>query len=214
MIHVADETLFMGLEQTIQAWARSLEVSGREPEGHTYRVADLTLRFARKLGIPDEETLHMVRGALLHDVGKLAIPESILLKPGKLDPAERVLVEQHPFYAKSLLQAIEVLANAIDIPLKHHERWDGRGYPSGLQGESIPIAARMFAIIDVWDSLLHDQPYRSAWLREDVVEHMLDGAGTQFDPNLVGSFLVLVEDVPSRGGVAELDVPLSMLLRA
>jgi putative nucleotidyltransferase with HDIG domain len=212
MIQVADETLFMGLEQTIQAWARSLELSGREAQGHTYRVAELTLRLARKLGTPDEVVLHMVRGALLHDIGQLAVPESVLLKPGKLEPAERALVEQHPIVARSMLQSIDVLHPAIDIPYAHHERWDGKGYPRGLRGTDIPVAARIFAVVDVWDALSHDQPYRSAWAREDILAHLREGAGTQFDPDIVDSFLVLVEE-PKGLEVLVKNEPLTFLLR-
>lgn len=211
MIEVADETLFMGLEQSLQAWAQSLELNGREPEGHTYRVAELTLRFARRMGIPDPEIVHMVRGALLHDVGKLAIPESILLKPGKLDPVERALVEQHPNAARQILQKVDILGPALYIPLNHHERWDGKGYPRGLTGTAIPLAARIFAIIDVWDSLSHDQAYRQAWEREDIVAHIVEGAGTQFDPELVPAFLTMMEGPTVH--IAANDQPLSFLLR-
>ncbi len=212
MIEDSDAMLFMGLKQTVQAWARSLEVNGREPEGHTYRVAELTLRLARKLGVPDSEIVHMVRGALLHDVGKLAVPESVLLKPGKLESAERALMELHPAAAKSLLNPIEILRPAIDIPFSHHERWDGKGYPRGLAGNDIPLGARLFAVIDVWDSLSQDQPYRAAWAREDIIAHIREGAGTQFDPSIVGPFLKLIDE-PMNLMVAVDSDPLTFLLR-
>lgn len=214
MVNVADETLYLGLEQLIQAWARSLEIGGREPEGHTYRVAELTMRFARKLGIPDSEIVHMVRGALLHDLGKIAVPDQLLMKPGKLDPAERALVEQHPLVAKSMLQTVEILRDAIDIPYCHHERWDGKGYPRGLRNEQIPLAARIFALVDVYDSLSHDQAYRAAWTQEEVVSHIRENSGKHFDPKLVEPFLMLVEGAVDEAVIEPSAKPVAMLLRA
>lgn len=210
MIDVAPETLYLGLEQAIQAWARSLEVGGLEPEGHTYRVAELTLRLARKIGLADADIVHMVRGALLHDVGKIAVPDQLLLKPGKLDPAERALVEQHPSVAKSLLQDVEILRPAIEIPYCHHERWDGKGYPRGLRSEQIPLAARLFAIVDVWDSLSSDQPYRAAWGKDEIVEHMRESSGKHFDPKLVDPFLVMMEEPTDQAGVNPSGRPIAM----
>lgn len=214
MIDVESESLFLGLEQTIQAWARSLEVGGLEPEGHTYRVAELTLRLARKLGVPDAQIVHMVRGALLHDIGKMAVPDQLLLKPGKLDPAERALIEQHPNIARSILQDVEILREALDIPYAHHERWDGKGYPRGLRAEQIPLAARLFAVIDVYDSLAHDQPYRLAWGNEEILEHMRENAGKHFDPTMVEPFLALVQEPVAGAFVQDQAKPLGMLLRA
>lgn len=214
MIDVESESLFLGLEQTIQAWARSLEVGGLEPEGHTYRVAELTLRLARKLGVPDAQIVHMVRGALLHDIGKMAVPDQLLLKPGKLDPAERALIEQHPNIARSILQDVEILREALDIPYAHHERWDGKGYPRGLRAEQIPLAARLFAVIDVYDSLAHDQPYRLAWGNEEILEHMRENAGKHFDPTMVEPFLALVQEPAAGAFVQDQAKPLGMLLRA
>lgn len=214
MIDVESESLFLGLEQTIQAWARSLEVGGLEPEGHTYRVAELTLRLARKLGVPDAQIVHMVRGALLHDIGKMAVPDQLLLKPGKLDPAERALIEQHPNIARSLLQEVEILREALDIPYAHHERWDGKGYPRGLRAEQIPLAARLFAVIDVYDSLAHDQPYRLAWGSEEILEHMRENAGKHFDPTMVEPFLALVQEPAAAAFVQDQARPLGLLLRA
>lgn len=214
MIDIAAETLYLGLEQTIQAWARSLEVGGLEPEGHTYRVAELTLRLARKMGIPDSEIVHMVRGALLHDIGKIAVPDQLLLKPGKLDPAERALIEQHPNIARSLLQGVEILREALDIPYAHHERWDGKGYPRGLRGEQIPLAARIFAVVDVYDSLAHDQAYRLAWTQDDIIDHMRENAAKHFDASMVEPFLVLVQEPAEKALAHDSKQPLTMLLRA
>lgn len=188
------EQLFVGLEQTIQAWSRSLEIAGREPEGHPYRVAELTLRLARKLGYPEDDLGDLVHGALLHDVGMLGVPESILRKPGRLDETERALVEQHPTFARLLLEPVDILRTALDIPLHHHERWDGLGYPNRLSGEQIPLPARLFMIADVWDALLSDQPYRAAWDPAVAREHLAENKGRHFDPELVDAFIVMVSD--------------------
>lgn len=201
------EQLFVGLEQTIQAWSRSLEVAGREPEGHPYRVAELTLRLARKVGYPEDRLGDLVHGSLLHDVGMLGVPESILRKPGKLDPAERVLVEQHPAFARLILEPVEMLQPALDVPLYHHERWDGLGYPNGLRGEQIPFAARIFMIADVWDALVTDQPYRAAWEPAVAREHLVENKGRHFDPELVDAFLMLISDPKELSLVREDMVP-------
>lgn len=214
MVDVECESLYMGLEQTIQAWARSLEVGGLEPEGHTYRVAELTLRLARKVGIPDPQIVPMVRGALLHDIGKVGVPNQLLLKPGKLDPAERALVEQHPNIARSLLQQVDFLKDAVDIPYAHHERWDGKGYPRGLRSEQIPLAARLFAVIDVYDSLAHDQAYRPAWEKKEISAHLRENSGRHFDPNFVEPLLGLVEEPVELAFANEDKRPLGLLLRS
>lgn len=190
-----EESLWLGLDQCLQGWSRSLELSGKEPAGHGYRVAEMSMLFAKKLGLSQDEIVDIVRGALLHDIGKLAISDDILQKSGPLSPTERALVEQHPTLAKNLIEPIAILRSAIDIPYCHHERWDGRGYPRGLAGTDIPIAARLFAIVDVWDVLSYDQPYRSAWQSAEVLEHLAAGSGTHFDPELVEQFLVLVSDI-------------------
>lgn len=197
----------MGLDQSLQGWSRSLELSGKEPEGHGYRVAEMSMIFAKKLGLSCDKIVDIVRGALLHDIGKLAISDEILHKTGALTASERALVEQHPTLAKNLLEPIEILRSAIDIPYCHHERWDGRGYPRGLAGEEIPLAARLFAIVDVWDVLSYDQPYRDAWPSEQVLEHIAAGAGTHFDPELVEQFLVLVADLDPKTVAIATDEP-------
>lgn len=192
--------MFVGLEQTVQAWARSLELAQREPEGHPYRVAEMSLRLARKLGYPEAKLGDLVHGALLHDVGMLGVPESILQKPGRLEEDERALMQQHPTFARLILEPVEMLRGALEIPLHHHERWDGRGYPHGIAGDQIPLAARIFAIVDVWDSLMTDQPYRPAWEPSVVIEHLQDNRGKHFDAELVDAFLVLLAE-PTVVGV-------------
>jgi len=202
-----EERLWMGLDQSLQGWSRSLELGGKEPEGHGYRVAEMSMLFAKKLGLPSEQIVDIVRGALLHDIGKLAIPDEILHKNGPLTPAERALVEQHPTLAKNLLEPIEILQSATDIPYCHHERWDGKGYPRGLKGQEIPLAARVFAIVDVWDVLSYDQPYREAWPADQVLEHITAGKGTHFDPDLVDPFLMLVADIDPKAVAIAADDP-------
>ena len=155
--------LVLAYDATIEGWSRALDLRDRETEGHTERVVDLTLRLARAMGMADTELVHIRRGALLHDIGKMGVPDSILLKPGALTDEEWVTMHRHPLLAYNLLNAISYLRPAIDIPYCHHEKWDGSGYPRGLRGEQIPLPARLFAIVDVWDALRSDRPYRKAW---------------------------------------------------
>ncbi|NJN44346.1 MAG: HD domain-containing protein [Anaerolineae bacterium] len=152
---------------TLEGWARALELRDQETEGHTRRVTELTVRLAKAMGYEGEELNHVRRGALLHDIGKMGIPDRILLKPGKLDDHEQETMQKHPVYAFEMLQPIEKLRPALDIPHRHHEKWDGTGYPDGLQGRDIPLAARIFAIVDVWDALRSDRPYRKSWPAEE-----------------------------------------------
>ncbi len=184
--------LSLAYDTTLEGWSRALELRDKETEGHTRRVADLTVRLARAMGVGEDEAIHVRRGALLHDIGKVAIPDHILLKPGPLDDDEWTIMRRHPEYARTLLAPIEFLRPALAIPYGHHERWDGRGYPRGLAGEGIPLAARIFAVIDSWDALSHDRPYREAWPRDRILEHLQSQAGTQFDPEVVDAFLELI----------------------
>jgi PAS domain S-box-containing protein len=181
--------LSLAYEATLEGWARALELRDFETKGHSQRVTELTLKLARALGVEDQELTHIYRGALLHDIGKIAIPDSILLKPGRLTPEERVIMRQHPFYAYELLSPITYLGPALDIPFCHHERWDGRGYPRGLKGEDIPLAARIFAVVDVWDALGSDRPYRRAWSPDKIRAYLHEQAGLQFDPQVVEVFV-------------------------
>jgi HD-GYP domain-containing protein (c-di-GMP phosphodiesterase class II) len=185
--------LMMAYEETIEGWANALELRDQETEGHSRRVVDWTLKMARAMGIPDEEIVHVRRGAILHDIGKMGIPDSILLKNGPLNPEEWVKMRQHPVYAYGLLSAIPFLRPALDIPYRHHEHWDGGGYPEGLKGYAIPLSARIFAVIDVWDALRNDRPYHARWPEDEVREYLRQQAGKLFDPQVVEMFLRLLE---------------------
>ncbi len=178
-------------DATIAGWSQALDLRDHETEGHSLRVAELTVRLARLLGIGEAEIMHIRRGALLHDIGKLGIPDSILHKPGPLSDEEWKIMRMHPVYAHEWLSPIEFLRPALDIPHYHHERWDGSGYPSGLKGEEIPLAARIFSVIDVWDALRSDRPYRDAWPIEKVQAHIRDLRGKHFDPQVVEAFFTI-----------------------
>jgi putative nucleotidyltransferase with HDIG domain len=181
--------LAVAYETTLEGWARTLELRDRETQGHSQRVLDLTLRLARKLGFTDEELVHVQRGALLHDIGKMGVPDHILLKEGTLTEAEWEIMRKHPIYAYEMLSTIPFLRKALDIPYCHHEKWDGSGYPRGLKGEEIPLSARIFAIVDVWDALLSDRPYRKAWTEEKTLEYIKAESGSHFDPMVVDAFM-------------------------
>lgn len=184
--------LALAYDATLEGWARALELRDSETEGHSRRVAAITDQVALALGVPDEARVHIHRGALLHDIGKMAVPDGILLKPGSLNEDEWKILRQHPAHAVELLSPIEYLAPALDIPAYHHERWDGTGYPHGLAGEAIPLAARIFAVADVWDALVHSRPYRKAWSVTEVTRHLDSLAGAHLDPDIVEVFLKLV----------------------
>jgi putative nucleotidyltransferase with HDIG domain len=180
--------LTVAYNETIEGWAKALELRDQETEGHSKRVTDLTMRFAYELGINDKSLGNIMRGALLHDIGKMGIPDAILNKPGKLTEEEWVIVRKHPQDAYDMLSSIKYLKPALDIPYCHHERWDGTGYPRGLKGEEIPLAARIFTVVDVWDALTSDRPYRKAWPHTEAKEYMLSQAGKHFDPQIVEIF--------------------------
>lgn len=201
-IAIENTELFESLEQsnleltyaydaTIEGWSRALDLRDRETEGHTRRVAKITLDLARAIGVEKESLLHIRRGALLHDIGKMGIPDYILLKEGPLDESEWEIMRKHPLFAFEMLSPIKYLTPALDIPYYHHEKWDGTGYPHGLAGEKIPIAARIFAIADVWDALLSDRPYRKAWSKEETLAYILENSGAHFDPQIVEVFTTL-----------------------
>ena len=181
----------LAYEKTLEGWGRALEYRDMETKGHSQRVVDWTMQIAKSMGIRDAELTHIRRGALLHDIGKMGIPDSILQKPGPLSEDEWVIMRQHPTFAYEMLLPIDHLLPALDIPYYHHERWDGTGYPHGLKGAAIPLAARIFAIVDVWDALSSDRPYREAWPREKIISHIREQSGKHFDPQVVEVFLDL-----------------------
>jgi HD-GYP domain-containing protein (c-di-GMP phosphodiesterase class II) len=181
--------LVIAYDSTIESWGKALNLRDEETEDHTQRVTEMTLRILRIYGMDEKELVHVRRGALLHDIGKMGVPDSILLKKGELTPEETKIMQQHPLNAFDILMPIVYLRPALDIPYCHHERWDGTGYPRGLKGEKIPLAARVFALADTWDALISARRYREAWPREKVVEYIRSRAGTRFDPNLVDLFL-------------------------
>jgi len=180
-------------DKTIEGWVIALDLRDKETEGHTKRVTEMAVRLARELQCTDEEIVHIRRGALLHDMGKMGIPDEILQKPGPLSSAEREVMRRHPQYAYQMLSPISYLNQALIIPYYHHERWDGSGYPHGLKGEEIPLFARLFAIVDVWDALSSDRPYRKQLPPKEVIKYLRDESGRLFDPDLVKIFLKLVD---------------------
>lgn len=177
----------------MEGWARALELRDNETEGHSRRVTDLTLKLSQALGVPETDWVHIRRGTILHDIGKMGIPDEILRKPGPLDAHEWQIMKQHPVLAYHLLQPIRFLEKASVIPYCHHERWDGSGYPQGLKGEQIPFAARIFAVVDVFDALCSDRPYRSAWSKSDALAYIKEQAGRLFDPCVVEAFVNIVK---------------------
>ncbi len=185
----AAQAIAEAYDQTLIGWSRALDLRDKETEGHSQRVAQLTLAVARALNIPPEEQINMWRGAMLHDIGKIGVPDSILHKPGPLTAEEWEIMRRHTTYAYELLSPIAYLRPALDIPYCHHEKWDSTGYPRGLRGAQIPLAARIFALVDVWDALTNDRPYRKAWTREQASRYIREQSGKHFDPDLVELFL-------------------------
>lgn len=179
-------------EETIEGWSNALDLRDHETEGHTKRVTALTLNMVKAMDLRSPDMIHIQRGALLHDIGKVGIPDSILLKPGPLTPQEREIMNRHPVYARELLSPIAYLRPAMAIPFCHHEKWDGTGYPRGLQGQEIPLEARIFSVVDVYDALRSDRPYRSAWTEEDTLKYLSERSGIDFDPQVVSLFMHLL----------------------
>ncbi len=189
----ANRQLARAYDATLEGWAVALEMRDQKTKGHADRVERLTLRLAAEMGMPPEEMEHVRRGTLLHDIGKMVVPDAILQKPGPLTEDEWDIMRTHPQKARDMLGTIDFLLPALDIPYCHHERWDGTGYPRGLAGEEIPLAARIFAVVDVYDALTSDRPYRDGWSHEQAVAHIREQTGRHFDPQVVEAFLATIE---------------------
>jgi putative nucleotidyltransferase with HDIG domain len=181
----SNSDLFLAYDATIEGWSHALDLRDKETEGHTQRVTEITLKLARTFGLSEVELVQVRWGALLHDIGKMGVPDGILLKPAPLTDKEWVVMKKHPTFAYEFLAPIGYLRNALDIPYCHHEKWDGSGYPRGLKGTQIPLVARIFAVVDVWDALTSDRPYRAAWPEQKVLDHIRSLSGTHFDPDVV-----------------------------
>lgn len=190
----SNEELALAYDTTLEGWGKALELRDKETQGHTLNVTELTLELAREMGVAESDLIHIYRGALLHDIGKMGIPDQILHKPGPLTKEEWKTMRQHPLFAYEMISSIAYLVPAVDIPYCHHERWDGSGYPRGLKGEEIPLAARIFSVVDVWDALLTDRPYRGAWSQDVVLSYIKNESGSRFDPKIVEAFIKKVVD--------------------
>ena len=194
--------LTLAYDKTIEGWSNALDLRDKETEGHTKRVVELTLRLARHMQLPETDLVNLRRGAILHDIGKVAIPDSILLKPGPLNDQEQAIMRQHPLIAVDLLTPITYLVPALDIPRAHHEKWDGSGYPNQLAGAAIPLPARLFAVVDVYDALTSNRPYRPAWLEAEALDYIKTNSGKLFDPGVVHVFMSMLAQ-PRPMGVDE-----------
>ena len=184
----------VAFDATLEGWARAIELRNKDIPGHTKRIADMTQRLALEMGVDYRELIHIRRGALLHDVGALMVPERIIHKTGPLTPREQKIMAQHPAHSLEMLSPIGFLRPALDIPYCHHENWDGSGYPRGLKGDEIPLAARIFAVADVWEALTHDTAFRKAWNQQDTLNHIVEQEGRRFDPRVVAAFAKLIDE--------------------
>lgn len=180
-------------DKTIEGWSRALSLRDHETEDHTHRVTEMTLNLARRMGLPDSELVHVRRGATLHDIGKVVIPDHILFKPGPLTEEEWKVMRRHPLIAVEILESILYLVPALFIPRSHHEKWDGSGYPDGLEKENIPLHARIFAFADVYDALTSNRPYRRAWSQKDALDYICKNSGMHFDPAITPVFVSMME---------------------
>jgi PAS domain S-box-containing protein len=185
----SNSQLILAYDATIEGWSRALDLRDKETEGHTQRVTEMTVKLARSFGLNEEELVQVRWGSLLHDIGKMGVPDSILHKPGPLTDEEWEIMKKHPSFAHEMLVPIGYLHLALDIPYCHHEKWDGTGYPNHLKGTQIPLVARIFSVVDVWDALNSDRPYRAAWPKQKIYEHIQNLAGTSFDPHVVEVFM-------------------------
>jgi PAS domain S-box-containing protein len=188
----SNSELMLAYETTLEGWSHALDLRDKETEGHTQRVTEMTVKLARAFGLSEADLVNVRRGGLLHDIGKMGVPDNILLKPGELTKEEWQQMRMHPVYAYDLLSHIAYLHEALDIPYCHHEKWDGSGYPRGLKDDEIPLVARIFAVVDVWDALISERPYRAAWTKEKALEHIRASAGTHFDPHVVSAFMQIL----------------------
>jgi PAS domain S-box-containing protein len=202
-LHRTNVELTLAYDTTLEGWSKALDLRDKETEGHTQRVTELTVQIAQQIGVPEEDIINIRRGALLHDIGKMGIPDKILLKPGPLDDEEWKIMKNHSSLAYDLLFPITYLRPALDVPLYHHEKYDGSGYPNGLKGEQIPIAARIFTIVDVWDALTSDRPYRSAWSTKKALNYIKEQSGSHFDPQVVEIFLNLIQSELINGKASQ-----------
>lgn len=189
---VANAPIF--INKMIEGWSRALYLRDFETEDHTRRVVATTMQLARRLGVPEYEMVHIRRGGELHDIGKIAIPDHILLKNGALSKEEREIMQKHPMIAAEIMEGIPQIERAMVIPRSHHEKWDGSGYPEGLKGESIPLFARIFALADVYDALTSDRPYRRAWSKADALAYIHTESGRYFDPSITPVFLDMLSE--------------------
>ena len=179
--------------QPSKVWSKALELKDKETKGHSDRVMDLACKLAVHIGFPESQMIHFRRGVFLHDIGKMGVPDQILLKGEALTPTEWKVMRQHPVSAYNLLDQIDYLKPSLDIPYCHHERWDGSGYPRQLRGEEIPLAARVFSVVDVWDALVSDRPYRQGWSHEEARKYIRKNSGILFDPAIVDLFFELLD---------------------
>ena len=188
LIRLTNSKLMLTCDEIVEAWSYALEIRKHGTEAHIRRVTALTIGLARKMGMAESDIAHARRGVLLHDIGEMSVPDSILLKDGPLLPSERVILRRHPQYAYDMLSSIDYLRPALDIPYCHHERWDGTGYPRGLKGEAIPLAARIFSVVDTWDALRTDRPFREAWSDDSTWRYLREQVNYEFDPAVVRAF--------------------------
>jgi putative nucleotidyltransferase with HDIG domain len=191
--------LTLAYDSTLEGWSKALDMRDKDTEGHTRRVTEMTERLAFEFQIKETDRVHIRRGAILHDIGKMGIPDSILLKEGTLSEEEWKIMHQHPDLAVNMLSSINYLRPALDIPHCHHEKWDGSGYPRRLKGEQIPIAARIFAIVDVFDALTSDRPYRRAWPVQQALDFIRAETGKHFDPEVVNVFMRVIGRLAAQG---------------
>ena len=192
IIEEGKEELKLSYDATLEGWVRALDMRDKATEGHTMRVTELAQALARQIGLPEEEVEIVRVGAMLHDIGKMAIPDYILNKPSPLTPEEETLMRRHPVYSCEFLSTIRHLHKYMDIPCHHHEKWDGSGYPHGLRGEQIPLAARIFAVVDVYDALAFDRPYRKKMSQDEILAYIQTESGKYFDPRIVTRFLEMM----------------------